>query len=446
MSIKHTHGSAPHSEMEVRSTDHDQLTQLLSREGLAKKLKRCKSNCGRQSIIHLDLEHFGLINQKFGRSTGDEILRSAALRIRGALGERHLYCRPAGDELLVLLMACNKEDVLACAYLIQDLLEQPFYAGSQQISLNANIGIARYPHDTDNPEQLPDLAECALRQSKSRREPISFFSYDFHIELKRMLDVEQALKSAILNDELEIFLQPKYCFATQEIVGFEALLRWLDFRLGCVAPEEFVTLAERSLIGQQLDFYVLRAVSTLIAERKHFNLPTPPIAINISAGHFSDPDFANNLFATMDADGVTPSDIVLEVTEGVLMGTNGQALTNLQILRDHGFSIAIDDFGTGYSALSYLQSIPATELKIDKCFINDVETEQGKSLIRLMVNLAKTYKLSVTAEGIETKAQHSLLQSLGCDHGQGFYLAKPQPAYRALWLLKSPGISSPMTV
>lgn len=437
MTTIQSHGSAAYPEVTTQDADRDELTQLFSREGFARLLRSRNTQPQRQSIIHLDFEHFGLINQKFGRETGDHILQSAALRIRGALGNHHSYCRPAGDELLVLLNACNREDVLACAYQIQDLLEQPFQIGPHQVSLNANIGIARCPHDTDNPERLPDLAECALRLSQSRQDPIAFFNQDFHHCMTRMLDVEQALKSAILNNELEIYLQPKCSFHTQEIVGFEALLRWQDARLGCIMPEEFVSIAERSLLGQQLDFYVLRSVSALIAERKHFGLSTPPIAINITTAHFSDPELTGNIFAILDAAGAAPSDIVLEVTEGVLMASDGEVAPNLRILRESGFSIAIDDFGTGYSALSYLKSIPATELKIDKCFIEDIESEQGKTLINIIVNLAKAYNLTVTAEGIETESHYSLLRELGCDQGQGYYVARPQQAHRAFNLLGS---------
>lgn len=429
MTTAHPNNSATYL---AEHPDVDRLTGMLNREGFAKLLRGLRNNPYTHSALHLDFEHFGLINQKFGRDTGDYILRNSALRLRRLLGEQPAYCRPAGDEFIILLNVSKREDLLAHAYDIQDALERPFQINSQAISLSANIGIARCPSDSDNIELLPDLAECALRLSKARQEPITFFDRNFLTGMKRMLDVEQALKSAIQRHELEIFLQAKCSFKTREVVGFEALLRWQDATLGNITPEEFVTIAEHSRLGQQLDFYVLRAVSTLIAERKHLGLRTPPIAVNITTGHFSDPGLAGNIFAILNAAGVAPSDIVLEITEGVLMGTDGQVAPNLRALRESGFAIAIDDFGTGYSALNYLKFIPATELKIDKTFVRDIDTDQGKALISIIVNLAKTYNLTVTAEGIETEAHHSMLHSLGCDYGQGYFLAEPLPAHHAL--------------
>ncbi|MDV3504323.1 bifunctional diguanylate cyclase/phosphodiesterase [Marinobacter sp. M-5] len=428
-------GSAGLSAKDTDHPEYDRLTGLLNREGFAALLQSRMQTSEKQSVIHLDFEHFGLINQKFGRETGDYILRNTALRLRRLLGNQNSYCRPAGDEFLILINASKKEDLLASAYDIQVVLERPFQIGSQQISLSANIGIARCPLDSDNLELLPDLAECALRLAKSRQEPVAFFSREFHTEMTRTLDVEQALKSAIQKNELEVFLQPKYCFKSGDIVGFEALLRWQDTLLGSVTPQEFVAVAEHSMLGQQLDFYVLRTVSELIAERKDLGLFTPPIAINITTGHFSDPELTGNIFAILEAAGVVPTDIVLEITEGVLMESDGQVAPNLRTLRESGFAIAIDDFGTGYSALSYLKFIPATELKIDKSFMEDIESEQGKALISIIINLAKTYNLAVTAEGIETEAHHTLLQGLGCDYGQGYLLSRPLPAQCALHLL-----------
>ncbi|MGB1952268.1 MAG: putative bifunctional diguanylate cyclase/phosphodiesterase [Marinobacter sp.] len=435
MTTHQIQGSARRSAENNNHPEYDRLTGLLNREGFAALLQNRRPTPDKLSVVHLDFEHFGLINQKFGRETGDYILRNTALRLQRLLGDQHHYCRPAGDEFLILINASKKEDLLASAYAIQVALERPFQIGTQQISLSANIGIARCPFDSDNLELLPDLAECALRLAKSRQEPVAFFSRDFHTEMTRTLDVEQALKSAIQKNELEVFLQPKYCFKTRDIAGFEALLRWQDTLLGSVTPQEFVTIAEHSMLGQQLDFYVLRAVSELIRERKDLGLHTPPIAINITTGHFSDPELTGNIFAILDAAGVEPSDIVLEITEGVLMESDGQVAPNLRILRESGFAIAIDDFGTGYSALSYLKFIPATELKVDRSFVGDIESEQGKALISIIVNLAKTYNLAVTAEGIETEAQHALLQSLGCDYGQGYFLSKPLPAQCALHLV-----------
>lgn len=429
-----TQTNACASKMSSASEDQDQLTQFLNRVGLTKHLE-AQTKTPRLSIIHLDFEHFGLINQKFGRRIGDNLIRSAAHRIRSAVGTEHRYCRPAGDELLILLNACNKEDLLTYVYRIQDTLEKPFEIGGQHITLSANIGVARCPHDSNNPERLPDLAECALRQSKLQLDPIAFFNPGFHLRMQRTIDVEQALKSAILNNKLEVYLQPKLDFATREIVGFEALLRWQDSELGCVMPDEFISIAEQSLLGQQLDFFVLRSVCSLIAERNFLGLATPPIAINIGAGHFSDPELTGNLNAILSAADVEPSAIILEVTEGVLMERNCQVAPNLKNLRALGYAIAIDDFGTGYSALSYLKFIPATELKIDKSFISDIDSDQGQTLIRIIISLARAYDLVVTAEGVETKAQQTFLQSLGCEQGQGFFLAQPKPALSALGML-----------
>lgn len=417
--------------------NHDQLTGFLNQKGLNDYLKTLVNSSGRYALICIDCENFNLINHRFGFAVGDSLIRQAAARIQSVTDERIVVCRPGGDDFLLLVPIDSEQHTESLVNQLQAVLANAYELGDQtKVNLQILMGVALYPQDTRSPERLPELAEAALLNSRQQHRPCSYFDESYHAELRRKLDIEQGLRNAVTDDRLSIFLQPKYDLGTERVAGYEALLRWQDPVLGTVSPAEFIPVAEQTVLGQQLDRYVIQKVMELInihlPLRQHRSAGCLHIAINITASHFNDPQLTAFIEENLQRYRVDPRTLCLEVTEGVLMSDSDHVADNLSRLRALGIEVAIDDFGTGYSSLSYLKNLPADELKIDKSFIDDLETPAGATLIKAILDVARVFHLRVVAEGIETENQLVLLQELGCDYGQGYLLGKPAPADEVL--------------
>lgn len=307
------------------------------------------------------------------------------------------------------------------------------------VQIQPLVGVALYPDDTANPSRLPEMAEAAMLNSQDHQQPLSYFDQKQHETLRSKLDIEQGLKRAIVKDLLSVYLQPKYKFKDDDVYSYEALIRWHDPDLGQVSPAEFIPIAEQTTLGQTLDRYVIDKIFRFIKDDNECadnddsgRRRIGQIAINITAKHFNDPSLSEFIKGKISDYGVSPTQICLEVTEGVLLAEGGHVIENLNYLRDLGVEVSIDDFGTGYSSLAYLRSLPADELKIDKSFIDDLETTTGKTLVNAIINVAKAFGLRVVAEGIETERQMRTLIEMGCDYGQGYLLARPAPASEVL--------------
>ena len=414
---------------------HDHLTGFLNKIGLVEYLGLLQPATSETcAILSVDCENFGLINQKFGYDFGDAILCEAASRIRRLAGEEFTICRPGGDDFLLFKRSVAPDAAERLALELTQSLESPYEIKGETLTLGGFVGLAFYPKDSESLVRLPELAEAAAKDAERRKEPIAYFDESYHAALRRKLEIEQGLKAAIERGEIEVYLQPKFKITEKRICEFEALARWTDPKLGFVSPGEFVPIAEQSVLGQTLDRYVIKFVVTLLSSNLDTERDLCPIAVNITAEHFSNPGLANFIIDLMEGAGVPPWYLSLEVTEGVLMKMAPDVSNNLSTLRAYGVSVAIDDFGTGYSSLSYLKQIPADELKIDKSFIDGILTPEGAALVEAIISVARAFNLRVTAEGVETDEQLESLASMGCDVGQGYWFARPAPALRALEL------------
>lgn len=412
---------------------HDQLTGLLNKRAFLKLLRQMPEQHSQFAMLHFDCERFASINQRYGYNVGDLVIIEMAQRVRNCLPSIGLSARVGGDEFLLALPFSASGDVPAFAQQLLNSMQQPVQVQELSIPLSGSIGVALYPKDCDRADDLSVLAEAATRRAKARNELIAFYDSHDHALLQQELELEQGLKTALLNDELDIYLQPKVRLETGQVISYEALVRWPQPVNGFIAPARFIPIAERSTLGQRLDRYVVRQVAALIADACESNQSVPPIAINITASHFSSQDLVGFLTQTLRTYGLPSSAIELEITEGVVLEMSRSVSTNLNRLQELGIRISLDDFGTGYSSLNYLKNLTVDELKIDKSFIDELNSTKGTVLVSSIIAIATAFDIDVTAEGIETQEQHELLTQMGCNIGQGYFLGRPLPAREYLY-------------
>lgn len=412
---------------------HDPLTGFLNKRSFLEAAAKSVRDDTRWAFLHFDCERFRLVNQRHGYETGDGVLIEIAARIKRYIERTNLCARIGADNFLVAVALDENEDPLAYARDFLTTVTRAFLVNGQTLQLEGKVGVAIFPDHSDVLENLPELAESAsLRAGNRGDNRVALFDPEYQRAMQRRLDVEQRLKVALQSDRLDIFLQPKYRVTDIGLVSYEALIRWTDPELGVVSPAEFVPLAEQSSLGFDLDRYVIGRVLDLVEKEISRFEAFPPIAINITANHFTDSGFSVFLLDQLSRRNLQPSVIQLEITEGVIMEHSGMSSDNLALLRREGVRISIDDFGTGYSSLSYLRRLEVDELKIDRSFINEIQTKQGAALVRSVIQITKAFGINVVAEGVETRAQLEALRSMGCDYCQGFLLSKPLPAIEAL--------------
>lgn len=412
--------------------DHDQLTGLLNTRSLMSSLVQAAEPGQLYAMLYLDITRFSQINQRYGHAVGDRVFVDLSRRIRKFLPPKALVARPGGDKFIIASHVEDHADAALMAKGVIDALAEPYRLEGTTHVLSGKVGVALFPPDHPDISRLPDLAEAALRDAKANNESVVFFSEQSHEQLLREIIVEQGLKEAVVDESIEIYLQPKLSLADRRTRSYEALARWKHKHLGQVSPAEFISVAEKSGLGPTLDQYIIKQVAVLITRIAETGETCLPIAINITANHFSDESLFTHVAKTLDEFDLPPSAIELEITETAILNFSTAVSANLARLRKLGMRISIDDFGTGYSSLSYLKKLDVDELKIDKSFIDDIEDPKGRQLVQAVVGLAHAFGLSVTAEGIETKAQAELLVKMGCDLGQGYYFSRPLPPEEAI--------------
>jgi diguanylate cyclase (GGDEF)-like protein/PAS domain S-box-containing protein len=407
---------------------HDALTGLPNRVLLGRALDGLSSDTP-TALFMLDLDRFKDVNDTLGHATGDAVLTILGQRLRGALSEQNLIARIGGDEFAVVIP--DYRDITDLRALADNLLERvraPIRTGANTIEVGASIGVALCPeHGTDGGALL-QRADVAMYVAKNNRTNVEFYSAEADHSSIRHLKITGALRGAIGNDELEIYYQPKVRLSDLKCVGVEALARWHHAELGNVSPGEFVPLAEASdLIVPLTRWSVLRALKDGAAWRAAgLDLD---LAVNLSARHLRDPAFAEELLRAIRLHDTDPSRLELEITETALMSDPEKAVAVIRVLTQAGVRIAIDDFGTGFSSLAYLKHLDLHTLKIDRCFVKDITNNANDlTIVRSTLRMAHSLDLSVVAEGIEERAHYDTLRELGCDIGQGYWIAKPMPA------------------
>ncbi|MBB5874436.1 diguanylate cyclase (GGDEF)-like protein/PAS domain S-box-containing protein [Allocatelliglobosispora scoriae] len=417
---------------------HDSLTGLPNRAALQEQLHAAQGLTGaggdEVAVLFLDLDDFKIVNDTLGHDYGDQLLQQVAARLTSIAVTGGTVARIGGDEFAVLLRGVRSpQEAERTAEQIIAALAEPFHIQDRFVSGRVSIGVAT----TGDPATVPDLlrrADLALYVAKSdgkarwrRHDPA------LSAAIIERLELRAAMETALARDEFQLAYQPIVCLDDHTPVGFEALVRWLHPTRGLLMPGDFIDLAEESDTIVALGTWVLReAAATAVAWPG-----TPYVSVNVSARQFHAKGFADTVLTALADTGLPPDRLMLELTESLLLRDDDHQVWNdLAILRDHGVQIAIDDFGTGYSALSYLRHAPIDVLKLDKVFTRAITSSaQETDLVDGIVQLAKTMRLKVIAEGIENPVERTLLHGFGCHFGQGYLFARPlDPAAVPAWL------------
>ena len=392
-------------------------------------LDLARRNHQRIAVIFLDLDDFKQINDTLGHDIGDELLKEVALRLKESLRSSDTLARIGGDEFNILIEGIEERTHIAG--LVEKLLgafKEPFLCNDRLIRTSTSIGIALYPEDGEDSVTLTKHADLAMYKSKSMgRNAYSYFSQDLFEAIEKKTRLLHALKTAVdFGNEFFLLYQPKISTRTPRTIAIEALIRWKNPTIGTVTPDRFIPIAEESGLIIPIGKWVLEQASRDFLSLKEEGFVFDHISVNVSSIQLQKSDMIATLAETIAKTGVDPQHLELEITESYIATEQQKALSTLQSLRDMGISLAIDDFGTGYSSMSYLQKLPVTRLKIDKSFVDDLPgSPEGTAVAKAIIALAKTFSLSITAEGVENAEQLAFLAQEGCDEIQGYFYSKP---------------------
>ena len=424
---------------------YDPLTDLPNRalfhERLALELTRIAP--GEQlAVLYIDIDEFKSVNDTLGHLIGDELLKSVALSLSGCIRRDGFVARLGGDEFAVVQTAVTSEaEIVDLTARIFDAIRMPYECLGHQVSTDASIGVALAPQHGSDLHQILKNADMAMYAAKSAgRRTYRFFEPDMDAQVKARRLLEMDLRQAMSEGALEVYYQPCVGLQDNKITGCEALLRWRHPERGMVSPADFIPIAEETGLINQIGEWVL---TTACAEATTWPEDIK-LAVNVSPVQFKSGTLALKIVAALAASGLAASRLELEITEAVLIRDDDAALAILHQLRAIGVRIALDDFGTGYSSLSYLQRFPFDKIKIDRCFVTDIEEPEGSSsIVQAVVNIAAARHMTTTAEGVETKQQQQLLRLLGCSEMQGYLFSRPKPAAEIKQLLFSHERKSP---
>lgn len=433
-----------------RMSQYDFLTGLPNRQQLQEQLDQILSDAGRVqhrvAVLCVGLDDFKGINEQFSYQTGDQLLLLLSDRLRSHSGRLGALARLGGDQFALIQADIEQPyEAAELAQTILDDLEQPFVLEHQEIRLRATIGITLFPEDGDSTEKLLQKAEQTMTLAKSRsRNRYQFYIASVDSEMRRRRELEKSLREALANNELHLVYQPQIDYSDHRVIGVEALLRWQHPQHGFVSPDIFIPLAEQNGSIVAIGEWVLDQACKQLREWHDQGFIDLRMAVNLSSvqlHHAELPRIVNNLLQVYR---LPPRSLELEVTETGLMEDITTAAQHLLSLRRSGALIAIDDFGTGYSSLSYLKSLPLDKIKIDKSFVQDLlEDEDDATIVRAIIQLAKSLGMQVIAEGVETIEQEAYIVAQGCNEGQGYLYSKPLPPRELTLFLKQSRRLSP---
>ena len=411
---------------------HDALTGLSNRVDLRETLRDLLAatlDATRTVVLFVDLDGFKAVNDTLGHRAGDEVLREAARRLRAVVRGEDLLARLGGDEFVVVALDTDADDAARLGGRVVQALEEPFHLDGTAVRISASVGVA-LPVEGASSLDADDLlrqADLAMYEAKRRgKAQVRVFDESVRRGVGHRLSMEQALRGAVAADELVLHYQPLVDLATDRVVGFEALVRWVRPGAGVVPPDEFLPVAVQSGLIGVIDRWVVARACADAATWPDTGLT---VAVNLVAADLRDDQTVVAVAQALQRHGLPAERLVVELTEGTAIGDDEDVARNLAALRELGVHLAIDDFGTGYSALSYLGRIAAGSLKIDRSFTQRLGDDGASAaVVRAMVSMADAFGLAVVAEGVESHRQAELVRSLGCRSGQGFHYARPMPA------------------
>lgn len=422
--------------------EHDALTTLPNRNQLHQRLTQALAiSVGDQAgiaLMFLDLDHFKNINDTLGHDVGDELLKQVAQRLRSNLDARDTVSRQGGDEFIVLLQqATGPAQVAQIAQRLIEVVSSPFLVGRHELQVGVSIGISTYPGDGVDIGSLLKNADTAMYQAKAAGGGgYQFFTPEMNAHIMVRVAMESSLRQAIRQQEFELHYQPQVDGATGALIGLEALIRWRHPEQGPVAPARFIPIAEEALLINPIGEWVLREACRQARAWMDQGLGLRTIAVNLSAVQFRQQNLVEQVAGALQEAGLEPGWLELEITESAFIHDTERITELLVRLRGLGVKLSVDDFGTGYSSLGYLKRLPFDKIKIDQSFVRDLPgSTDDAAITRAIIGIAGSLHKEVIAEGVETAEQREFLLRQGCLGMQGYYFARPMPAWQLeAWL------------
>ncbi|MGE1159009.1 bifunctional diguanylate cyclase/phosphodiesterase [Pantoea agglomerans] len=416
---------------------HDNLTRLPNRILLEDRLEQAINKANREqrqfALMFMDLDGFKAVNDAFGHHIGDSLLIGVTERMSEQMTGYFTLARLGGDEFVLLVEIDDPNDAAAIADKLVKAVDRPFDISRYELVVSLSLGIAVYPGDGVDERELMFNADAAMYHTKNNgRNGYTFFQPSMNIQAQSQLQLNNDLWQALDHDELRLFYQPKYCAPSGPILGFEALLRWQHPQRGLLSPDKFLPMAEKTGMIVNIGNWVIYEACRQLRQWHLQGHPHWSVAVNLSALQFEQSNLVETVVDALEKHQIPAELLTLEVTETIAMRDPDESVRILTELTQLGVKASIDDFGTGYSSLLYLKRLPASELKIDRAFVNELQQHhtEDATIVSAIVALAQSLQLKVVAEGVETAEQQAFLTSLGCNTLQGYLLGKPVPPER----------------
>ena len=423
---------------------YDTVTGLPNRANFMKviteKIKSANKNKDKFAMIFIDLDNFKFVNDSYGHLVGDKLLVEVGKRLNEMCNDEIMSFRLGGDEFIVLIENIdNQKKVANYSKYLHKTMASPFYINGYMFHITLSSGIVLYPENGRNFEELLRNADTAMYKSKELgKGTYSFYDLEMGEATKEKIEIQRDLNIAIKNKEFELYYQPIFNIDKEKITGCEALIRWIHPDKGIISPGKFINIAEENGAIIEIGKLVFESACEY-AKRMHCSgYKEFYVSVNISPYQLLYEGFTNFIIDTIDTIGVKPENIVIEITESVLIESLELAIDKLKELKSNKIKIALDDFGCGYSSLTYLKMLPIDRVKIDKSFIDDIKSENDtKNMTNIIILMAKQLGLDVVAEGVEEKYQLDYLKKHSCDMLQGYFISKPMPEEEFLNLINN---------
>jgi len=414
---------------------HDALTNLPNRllldARLSHAIERAKREDLQVAVIFIDLDHFKNINDSLGHDVGDQLLVAISNRLLHCVREDDTVSRLGGDEFIIIIEQVHDiGDLDALLKKIMKITSQTISIKDHNLSTSASIGVSIYPDDGKNAEQLMRNADAAMYHVKENgRQKYHFYTQDLTATAYDRVILEADLKRAVIDAQLLVYYQPQVSLENRKIISVEALVRWKHPDLGILPPNQFLYIAEKTNLINDIGEAVLTTACQQIVKWKQQGLPIENVAVNVAGNQIHHGNLVDKVKAILRQTNCKTEWLELEITEDFIINKTNQAISTLQELRNLGISLAIDDFGTGYSSLSHLKQLPVNKLKIDRSFVRDINNDmEDAALVQAIIAMGKSLNLKLIAEGVENGSHEIFLKAHGCEYAQGFYYSKPVTA------------------
>jgi diguanylate cyclase (GGDEF)-like protein len=413
----------------------DQLTGLPNRASvlkIAERMIRSTERWNKCGVMFIDIDNFKYINDTFGHETGDKVLLYVSDMLRTILAEDMRLSRFGGDEFLIILENSSYDKIEEFARSLHSTLAQKITIDDAELFLTISTGISVYPDHGLHFGELYKNADAAMYKAKSTgKTRFIFYNESMYQELRKRMEIEASLHSAIANGELSVVYQPQINLATGYLDGVEALIRWNHPKDGPISPAEFIPIAEETGQITTIGLFVLRAVARFIRQSLDSGAREFTVSVNVSVKQLNGDRFLKDLLTIVSEEGIEAKHLALEITESILIESVEEISKTLTLITEAGFSLHLDDFGKGYSSLTYLRRLPVSHIKMDKAFIDDMfEDENSRKFTISIIRICHDLSLKVVAEGVETRDQVHFLLDNGCDSIQGYYFSKPEQGDR----------------